>query len=327
MKKTKDTYLTDLYKKLNDIDKKIEFQKIRSSTIDINDRTSTYEFIDKYQSTFGVRWLLNEFGISPSVYYNYLHSKNNGSRSSKRQILDEIRTLYNTHNGTDGYRKIHYYLTQKGYDISPETTRKYMNQELGLHSITRIKHPPYEKRSPFRAYPDLLNGDFSATKINEKWCINFTFIGLADGSIRYNCAIMDLYDRSIVASVCGDKMDSNLAVKTLDKALKFEKNMLPGTLIIHSDQGNEFTSKEFTSYCLKKGVKQSMSFPGHPHSNAPMERYFNTLKTELIYQNSYSSETDLYDAISNFAYTYYNKQRPHSYNNYKTPYAVRTSHK
>ena len=72
---------------------------------------------------------------------------------------------------------------------------------------------------------------------------------------------------------------------------------------------------------------KSMSLPGHPHSNAPMERYFNTLKTELIYQNSYSSETDLYDAISNFAYTYYNKQRPHSYNNYKTPYTVRTSHK
>ena len=55
MKKTKDTYLTDLYKKLNDIDKKIELQKIRSSTIDINYRTSTYEFIDKYKSMFGVR--------------------------------------------------------------------------------------------------------------------------------------------------------------------------------------------------------------------------------------------------------------------------------
>ena len=55
----------------------------------------------------------------------------------------------------------------------------------------------------------------------------------------------------------------------------------------------------------------------------PMERYFNTLKTELIYQHNYRTETELYSAIEEFAYVHYNHVRPHSYNNYKTPFETR----
>ena len=62
---------------------------------------------------------------------------------------------------------------------------------------------------------------------------------------------------------------------------------------------------------------------GYPYDNAPMERYFNTLKTELIYQYNYRTETELYSAIEEFAYVHYNHVRPHSYNNYKTPFETR----
>ena len=58
-------------------------------------------------------------------------------------------------------------------------------------------------------------------------------------------------------------------------------------LLLHSDQGSQYTSKEFTKFCGKLGIEQSMSKAGYPYDNAPMERYFNTLKNDLIYQHYY----------------------------------------
>ena len=94
-------------------------------------------------------------------------------------------------------------------------------------------------------------------------------------------------------------------------------------LLVHSDQGSHYTSKEFTEFCEKLGITQSMSKAGYPYDNAPMERYFNTLKNDLIYQHYYHTEDELYTAIEEFAYVQYNHVRPHSYNNYKTPYEAR----
>lgn len=92
---------------------------------------------------------------------------------------------------------------------------------------------------------------------------------------------------------------------------------------MHSDQGSQYTSKEFTEFCEDLGITQSMSKAGYPYDNAPMERYFNTLKKDLIYQHYYRTEKELYTAIEEFAYVQYNHVRPHSYNDYKTPYEVR----
>ena len=71
------------------------------------------------------------------------------------------------------------------------------------------------------------------------------------------------------------------------------------------------------------GITQSMSKAGCPYDNAPMERYYNTLKNELINHHYYHSEEELYEAIEEFAYVHYNHERPHSYNNYKTPFEAR----
>ena len=66
-----------------------------------------------------------------------------------------------------------------------------------------------------------------------------------------------------------------------------------------------------------------MSKAGYPYDNTPMERYFNTLKNDLINQHYYHTEEELYTAIEEFAYVQYNHLRPHSYNNYKTPFEAR----
>ena len=109
-------------------------------------------------------------------------------------------------------------------------------------------------------------------------------------------------------------MTSDLAIRTLEKALDSQRN-ISRELILHSDQGSPYTSKAFTEFCAQHGVTQSMSKAGCPYDNAPMERYFNTLK----------NEESLYRAVQSFAYTTYNHVRPHSYNGYLTPFEARFS--
>ena len=146
---------------------------------------------------------------------------------------------------------------------------------------------------------------------------------LADGSKQYNCTIIDFNDRSVIASITDKSITADLAKRTLEKAIHSQPGTELGKLLLHSDQGSQYTSKEFTEFCEKLGIERSMNKAGYPYDNAPMERYFNTLKNDLIYQHYYRAEDEHYTAVEEFAYVQYNRVRPHSYNNYKTPYEAR----
>lgn len=214
------------------------------------------------------------------------------------------------------------YLERKGYNLSNLTIHKYMNGELRLYSIVRKKRPDYRKSTVHQVFDNLLEQKFSADAINEKWYTGFTYLFLTDGSKRYNCSILDLHDRSVIASITDKNITADLAIRTLKKALESQKSISPD-LILHSDQGSQYTSKDFTEFCASSGIRQSMSKAGYPYDNAPMERYYNTLKSELIYQHYYHNDKELNASIEEFAYVTYNHIRPHSYNGYKTPFEAR----
>ena len=142
--------------------------------------------------------------------------------------------------------------------------------------------------------------------------------------MRYNCSIVDLYDRSVIASVTDRQITSGLAIRTLTKALESQPQ-IKEELILHSDQGSQYTSKAFVEFCESVDVSQSMSKAGCPYDNAPMERYFNTLKNECVNLYEFQTEEALYQAVEEFAYVTYNHVRPHSYNGYRTPYQAWTA--
>ena len=142
------------------------------------------------------------------------------------------------------------------------------------------------------------------------------------GAVRYNCTIIDLHERSVVSSITDRQITSDLAIRTLQKALDSQPQRKEG-LILHSDQGSQYTSKAFVEFCESMNITQSMSKAGYPYDNAPMERYFNTLKNECINLYEFRTEEELYRAVEEFAYITYNHVRPHSYNDYCTPYQKR----
>lgn len=176
-----------------------------------------------------------------------------------------------------------------------------MNKELQLKSIVRRKKPAYQKQTSHEVFPNLLGRNFAADRKNHKWCTDFTYIYLTDGSVRYNCTILDLFDRSVVASLTGRKITSSFAIRTLQKAL-INHSISKKGLILHSNQGSQFTSKEFVIYCKNQNIKQSMSKSGCPYNNAPMKRYFNTLKHEYVNLYHFRNQEELYQGIEEFSY-------------------------
>lgn len=214
------------------------------------------------------------------------------------------------------------YLQREGMSYSRTTVHKYMNTLLALRSIVRPKKPTYKCEYSHKVFDNKLCQNFTADKINQKWCTDFTYLFLSDRDVRYNCTILDLHDRSVIASITDRRINSDLAIRTLQKALDSQPE-IKGELILHSDRGSQFTSKAFVEYCGSVHVTQSMSKAGYPYDNAPMERYFNTLKNECTNLYDFETEESLYQRVEEFAYVEYNYVRPHSFNNYATPHEAR----
>ena len=160
---------------------------------------------------------------------------------------------------------------------------------MKLHSIVRPQKPGIKPRNPHKIFENKFRQDFHADKPNQKWCTDFTYLFLKNRDVRYHCAILDLYDRSVVASITDRHITSDLAIRTLKKAFE-SQHLSKGGLILHSDQGSQYTSNSFIEFCESVQVTQSMSKAGYPYDNAPMERDFNTLKNECT--NLYEFQTE-----------------------------------
>ena len=137
-------------------------------------RLEAYRFIEEFHELFGLRWLLRRLMIFPNSYYNYLKHCKADYFERKAQVHDQTQEIYHLHNGVDGYRRMKIYLDRKGYHYSMSTVHKYMNIELNLHSIVRPKKTRYVSGKTHKVFDNKINQDFTAFKINQKWCIDFT---------------------------------------------------------------------------------------------------------------------------------------------------------
>ena len=200
-----------------------------------------------------------------------------------------------------------------------------MNKEMGLKSIVRRRKPGYTKGHPYKLFRNILEQDFTCDEINTKWCTDFTYLHLSDGAKRYNCSIIDLYDKSVLATLNSKRIDAELAIQTLQIAL--DRNPVKGKIILHSDQGSQYTSRAFTEFCAGKGIQQSMSKAGCPYDNSPMESFYGTFKSEFIRQNRFETDQELNESTLDYVYGYYNHIRPHSSNGYMTPFEKRYSNR
>ena len=279
-----------------------------------------YRFIDEYKDYFGLRWLCRHFGISATGYYNYLKDKKSEYREQRKIVFERIKYIFYNNNRTVGHRGMKVFLARYGIYLSKTTVHKYMNKELNLAAIIMRKKPGYKTCKKHKIFDNLIKQDFNIEEKNKVWCTDFTYMRQPNGKFRYNCTIIDLHDRSAITSVNGDYINTELAIEALSEALDKEKQ--PKGLILHSDQGVQFASWEFVSFCKEHGITQSMSKAGCPYDNAPMERFYNTFKSCFYYRYTFDS-VEMLDEMTKEYVNWYNYVRPHSYNNYLTPMEAR----
>ena len=176
---------------------------------------------------------------------------------------------------------------------------------FGLLSVIRRKRPKYQRTRPEMTAENILNREFTAGSINEKWLTDVTEFKYGSGQKAYLSAILDLRDRRIVAYVLGHSNNNPLVFQTLDAAIERNPGARP---LLHSDRGYQYTSKLFWSKLNAAGITQSMSRVGRCIDNGPMEGFWGILKTEMYYRQKFRSFEQLKEAVDTYI-QFYNTER------------------
>ena len=161
----------------------------------------------------------------------------------------------------------------KKYNLKPE----YIRRTRPNMALKRIEE---------NVQPNLVKRQFKTKGFNQVWCTDITYL-IFGNKRAYLSTIIDLYDRHVVAYQISKRNDIKLVIDTLNKALEIEKDVYG--LIVHSDQGSQYTSNEYKAICASKGISISMSRKGTPIDDSPMESWHGILKKETLYNNNITS--------------------------------------
>lgn len=188
--------------------------------------------------------------------------------------------------------------------------------ELQLYSCQQPKHRYKRVTKEHPVAPNLLDRQFSVERPNQVWCGDITYIWTGQ-RWAYLAVVLDLFARKPVGWAFSLNPDSDLTGKALTMA--YELRGKPEGLLFHSDQGCQYSSLKFRRLLWRYQIKQSMSRRGNCWDNAPMERFFRSLKHEWVPETGYGSFSEAKHAITDYIVGYYSQQRPHQYNGMTPP--------
>ena len=198
-------------------------------------------------------------------YYDYLEIK---------RVFEEGKELY-------GARRIKKALLEDtGWIINLKKVRRIMRKydlRVRYHKVFRTNQN--KKRIEENVKPNLIQRNFDAEYTNQKWSTDITYI-IYKGKRAYLSSIMDLYTRNIIAYKISYHMDNKLVMDTLNMAIRKQKDV--HGVILHSDQGFQYTSYEYKAICESNGIRISMSPKGSPVDNSPIESFHSNLKRETL---------------------------------------------
>jgi len=260
-------------------------------------------------------------GVSRSGYYKW------GKRQkhpSQKQLEDEqlkikIEECHKKRKGIYGYRRVKVWLKRKyKLNINHKRVQRLM-REMGICAVIRKKRPYYGKKEPYVISDNHLNREFHASKPNEKWVTDSTYL-IFNGQKLYLSAIKDLYNNEIVAYHIRPRNDIQLVLDILKKAIK--KRNVNG-LLLHSDQGFQYTSRQYNNLLKRYNIKASMSRKGNCLDNACMENFFSHFKAECFHLYSFRTAEEVKDAVHQYI-RFYNHQRFQKKLNNLSPYEYGT---
>lgn len=273
-----------------------------------------YAFIDEQKAEHGVAPLCRRLEVSRAGYYDWV-----GRPASKHQLEDQrLKVLiHEAHlEGRRNYGRpmVHEALKKKGERLSAKRVGRLMREEGLKGKVRRRFARTTDSNHSMPVFTNLLNRDFTATRPNQRWVGDITYLRTPNGFI-YLAAVLDLFSRAIVGWAVSVVIDRHLVIAALEMAVK---RRCPGMgLLFHSDQGSQYASDDHQKKLEANGIICSMSRRGDCYDNAAMESWFGTLKTELgeDFESPFDAKRQLFDYIEVF----YNRKRMHSSLGYVSP--------
>lgn len=231
--------------------------------------------------------------------------------SEELEIMRALDELY-TEDPSRGVRRMLSCIRAKGYKVGRYKIRRMM-QKMRLKTVYCRPRTTVIDPSTYK-YPYLLR-NLKIERPNQAWAIDISYIPIRRGYM-FLTAIIDIYSRYIVGWSLSNTMEADWVVRTLSDAI--ENNGRPE--IINSDQGSQFTSKEYIGYIKSlQDVQISMDGKGRATDNAFIERFFRTIKHEKLYLEEFNDGHQVHKACSEFIH-YYNMKREHSSLGYNAPF-------
>jgi transposase InsO family protein len=230
-----------------------------------------------HQKEYAVKAMCELFGISRAAYYQWVQRATQPDPDRDHLVL--VQEAYEQSRKTYGYRRITVWIRKhKGVCLNHKAVLRLMNK-LNIRSVAR-QPKLYRKITTletYHCYGNLLDRDFIAHKPNQKWVTDVTYLFTQQGW-AYLSTIKDLFDGFIVAHHLGRKNSLALVLNTLQLANQNEK--VTDGLILHSDQGHQYTSQAYFVLTQQYTITPSMSRRGNCWDNAPMETFFSHFKEE-----------------------------------------------
>ena len=253
---------------------------------------------------YSINKLCEAIGVSRSGYYKWLDRAPSEQEITTEALAVEIKRVYDESDSTYGVERVKLAIERElGIVINIKRVRRIM-RILGISSVIRRKRPNYVKSNPEHTYENVINREFTASKPNEKWFTDVTYLKVCSTNV-YLSAIIDIYDQSIVAWKISYTNDNQLVKDTLELAFEANPDAKP---YIHSDRGCQYTSGMYREMSLKHGFKISMSRVSKCLDNQPIESFWGTLKSEYYYRNKFDSFESLVEGIQSYISRYMHKR-------------------
>ncbi len=220
--------------------------------------------------------------ISKRTYYKY---RNAEDKDYYDYLI--IKEIFDDSKGTYGYRRITEGLKIKyGVIFNHKKVQRIMNKYHLMPKYHKKLNKTTYRRIEANVMPNLIKRKFNIDEPNKIWLTDITYL-IFNGKRLYLSTILDLYDRKVVTYKISKFNNNKLVTDTLTEAISKRKDVYG--LIIHSDQGFQYTSFEYKAICKSNGITISMSRKGTPIDDSPMESWHGLLKKETLYNNNLTS--------------------------------------
>lgn len=275
-----------------------------------------YALIESLRGQFSILKMCRWTKVSRSGYYKWRNREPSARDRRKLEAERLLMNLFNRFKARYGSPRMTVELNESGFSISENTVAKLMAQQgLRARNGKGYKYFP-DVLARNHVSDNLLKRNFSASKPDEKWVSDITYIKIDKGFV-YLAVIMDLFSRKIIGWSLDTTMTNQLIMDAFRMAVASRK-VEPG-LILHSDRGVQYRSGEYQALLLNEGIRPSMSRKGNCWDNAAMESFFARFKVEALYAEDVTTKQEVYSCVFDYIELFYNSHRRHSALGYISP--------